>query len=354
MARLLSTIDNETSDNDRPFLTMTGVFMANRLNVIYLPGRGADPTWETEVVRAIDPRHNLTIYDESQPLAPQFAEVDAVVDLGGSWGTREMLDAAPKVRFWQILGTGMEHFDFDYWSSRPVMISNCPGPMSAIGLAEHAMLLMMLVRRDFPQQMVNVANGLMYQPLGLELVDQTLLCIGFGASARELSRRASAFGMRVLATDVVDVDAATRREWGAEAVYPADRLDELIPQADVISLHLHVTPETRHTLNARRIAMMKPTAIIVNVARGALVDEDAMIVAVREGRIAGAGTDVATQEPPDRDSPLLTTPGIVVTPHTAGVTDGTARRRAEGAAINLDRIAAGQEPLYRVDRLQTA
>ena len=324
--------------------------MTNRLKVIYLPGRGADPTWEREVIAAIGPRHNLSIYDESKPLAQQFAEVDAVVDLGGSWGTREMLDAAPKVKFWQIMGTGMEHFDFDYWSTRPVMISNCPGPMSAIPLAEHAILLMMLVRRNYPQQVVNLANGLMYQPMGLELAGQTLLCIGFGASARELSKRAKAFGMRVIATDVLEVDDATREEWGAEAVYPAECLDELIPQADVVSLHLHVTPETRHLLNARRIAMMKPSAIIVNVARGALVDEDAMVAAVREGRIAGAGTDVATQEPPDSDSPLLNTPGILVTPHTAGVTDGTARRRAEGSAVNLDLIAEGLEPLHRVDR----
>lgn len=231
------------------------------------------------------------------------------------------------------------------------MISNCPGPMSAIPLAEHAILLMLLVRRNYPQQQVNLARGVMYQPLGYELVGQTLLCIGFGASARELAKRAQGFGMRVLATDIVDVDEATREEWGAEAVHPADRLDDLIPQADVISLHLHVTPETRHTLDARRIAMMKPTSIIVNVARGALVDEEAMIAAVREGRIAGAGTDVATEEPPSPGSPLLTTPGIVVTPHTAGVTDGTARRRAEGSSKNIDLVAAGLEPLYRVDLL---
>jgi len=325
--------------------------MPERLNVIYLPGRGADPVWQQEVVAAIGPHHHLTIFDDTAPLGPQFAEVDAVVDLGGSWGRREHLDAAPKVRFWQIMGTGIEHFDFDYWSTRPVMISNCPGPMSAIPLAEHAMLLMMLVRRDYPQQMRNLAEGVMYQPLGLELAGQTLLCIGFGASARELSRRANAFGMRVIATDIVEVDDATRIEWGVDAVYPADRLDELIGQADVVSMHLHVTPQTRHILDARRIAMMKPTAIVVNVARGALVDEDAMVAAVREGRSAGAGTDVAASEPPDPASLLLNTPGIIVTPHTAGVTDGTARRRAAGSLENLDRVAAGLEPLYRVDRL---
>jgi len=325
--------------------------MANRLKVIYLKGTSDDPTWEREVVAAVGPKHDLRILDRSKPLEPQFADVDAVLDLGGSYGTREMLDAAPNVRFWQIMGSGIEHFDLDYWATRPVLVSNCPGPMSAIALAEHAMLLMMLVRRDYAQQQRNLANGVLYKPTGFELDGQTLLCIGFGASARELSRRAQAFGMRVLATDIVEVDAATRQEWGADAVYPADQLDDLIPQADVVSLHLHVTPETRHTLNARRIGMMKPTSIIVNVARGALVDEDAMIAAVKEGQIAGAGTDVATQEPPDPASALLNTPGIVVTPHTAGVTDGTARRRAEGSAENLDRVAAGLEPLYRVDRL---
>jgi len=325
--------------------------MANRLKVIYLKGTSDDPTWEREVVAAVGPKHDLRILDRSKPLEPQFADVDAVLDLGGSYGTREMLDAAPNVRFWQIMGTGIEHFDLDYWATRPVPVSNCPGPMSAIALAEHAMLLMMLVRRDYAQQQRNLANGVLYQPTGFELDGQTLLCIGFGASARELSRRAKAFGMRVLATDIVEVDAATRQEWGADGVYPADQLDDLIPQADVVSLHLHVTPETRHTLNSRRIGLMKPTSIIVNVARGALVDEDAMIAAVKEGQIAGAGTDVATQEPPDPASALLNTPGIVVTPHTAGVTDGTARRRAEGSAENLDRVAAGLEPLYRVDRL---
>ena len=325
--------------------------MANRLNVIYLPGKGHEPIWEQAVVQAIGDRHNLTIYDDTQPLEPQFANVDAVVDLGGSCGTREMLDAAPNVKFWQIMGTGIEHFDFEYWSTRPVMISNCPGPMSAIPLAEHAILLMMLVIRDYPQQMNNLAEGILYRPTGLELAGRTLLCIGFGASARELSKRAHAFGMRVIATDVVDVDPETQAKWGVDEVFPSEQLDDLIGQADVISLHLHVTPETRQILDARRIGLMKPTAIIVNVARGALIDEDAMIDAVLAGRIAGVGTDVAAEEPPSPDSRLLNTPGIVVTPHTAGVTDGTARRRAQGAAENLDRVASGLMPLDRVDSL---
>jgi phosphoglycerate dehydrogenase-like enzyme len=325
--------------------------MGERLKVIYLPGRGADPIWQEEVVSAIAPNHDLRIYDENLPVAPQFADVDAVVDLGGSYGTREMLDAAPNVRLWQIMGTGIEHFDMQYWATRQVWVANCPGPMSAIALAEHAMLLMMLVRRDYPTQVRNLAAGILGNPLGQELDGQTLLLLGFGASARELSRRAKGFGMRVIATELLEVDDQTREEWGADAIYSPDRLDDLIPEADAISFHLHVTPETRHIMDARRIALMKPGAIMVNIARGALVDEEAMIDAVREGRIAGAGTDVATHEPPDPKSRLLTTPGIIVTPHTAGVTSGTARRRAQGCGVNVDLVAEGKEPLHRVDLL---
>lgn len=325
--------------------------MGERLKVIYLPGRGADPIWQDEVVKAISPNHDLRIYDEKLPIEPQFADVDAVVDLGGSYGTREMLDAAPNVRLWQIMGTGIEHFDMQYWSKRPVFVANCPGPMSAIALAEHAILLMMLVLRDYKTQLRNLSEGVLGNPLGSELDGQTLLLLGFGASARELSRRAKGFGMKVIATEIIEVDDATKDQWGADAIYSPDRLDDLIPQADVISFHLHVNPETRHTMDARRIALMKSSAILINVARGALVDEEAMIDAVREGRIAGAGTDVATHEPPDPNSRLMTTPGIVVTPHAAGVTSGTARRRAQGCGANVDLVAQGKEPLFRVDLL---
>jgi len=325
--------------------------MVEKLRVIYLPGRGADPIWQDEVVKAISPHHDLRIYDENLPIGPQFADIDAVVDLGGSYGTREMLDAAPEVRLWQIMGTGIEHFDLQYWATRQVLVANCPGPMSAIALAEHAIFLIMLVLRDYPKQERNLAGGILGNPLGEELEGQTLLLLGFGASSRELSRRAKGFGMKVIATEIVNIDDATRNEWGADAIYPPDRLDDLIPQADVISLHLHLTPKTRHTMDARRIGLMKSSAILVNVARGALVDEEAMIDAVREGRIAGAGTDVATIEPPDPTSRLMTTPGIVVTPHTAGVTSGTARRRAHGCAVNVELVSEGKDPLHRVDLL---
>ena len=321
------------------------------LKVLFLPQPGVDPTWQREVVAAVDPRHDLRIYDHGAPLESQFADVEAVIDTGGSVGTKAMLDAAPNVRFWQILGTGIDKFDMAYWRDRGIMVSNCPGPMSAIALAEHALLLTLMVIRRVPESQANLARGVLYQPLTPELPGKTLCLVGFGASAREFSIRAKAMGMKVIATDLFPVDAPTMAKWGADRVVAADELDSLLPEADVVSLHLHLNAETRHTLDARRIALMKEGSIVVNVARGALVDEDALVAAVASGHLGGGGIDVFSQEPPARGSAILNTPGIITTPHTAGVTDGTARRRAEGAAHNIELIAADLEPIDRVDRL---
>lgn len=324
---------------------------ARSLKVLFLPQPGLDPTWQDEVVSQVDPRHDLRIYDREAPLAPQFADIDVVIDTGGSVGTREMLDAASNVQLWQILGTGIDKFDMAYWRARNIYVSNCPGPMSAIALAEHALLLTLMVLKKVPESQANMARGILYGPLNGELPGKTLCLVGFGASARELSIRARAMGMRVVATDLYPVDDQTREAWGADLVVGPDELDALLPDADVVSMHLHLNTATRHTLDARRLAMMKKGAIVVNVARGALIDEHALVDAVASGHLGGAGIDVFSQEPPTADSPILNTPGIITTPHTAGVTVGTARRRAAGAAYNVEMIAAGLEPINRVDGL---
>ncbi|MDE0298985.1 MAG: hypothetical protein OXN17_10160 [Candidatus Poribacteria bacterium] len=123
----------------------------------------------------------------------------------------------------------------------------------------------------------------------------------------------------------------------------------MLAESDVVSLHLHLNDKTRHTIDARRLRLMKPTAFFINVARGALVDESALEAALVEGWIGGAGLDAFGREPPDVTSPIFSLPNVIATPHTSGTTDGTSRRRAQASAENVDRIAAGLEPLYRVD-----
>jgi phosphoglycerate dehydrogenase-like enzyme len=190
--------------------------------------------------------------------------------------------------------------------------------------------------------------GRYYQPMGRELEGLRLAIIGFGASGREVARRAASFGLRVGAIDVRDVGADEAREYHLEFAGKPDDLDRTLAGADIVSLHLHLNAETRGLIDARRLALMKPTAYLINVARGALVDEAALAEALRAGRLGGAGLDVFSQEPPDMGAPLFSLPNVVATPHIAGMTDGTSRRRAQCAADNVDRVAAGLEPLYRV------
>jgi phosphoglycerate dehydrogenase-like enzyme len=156
--------------------------------------------------------------------------------------------------------------------------------------------------------------------------------------------------MRIQAVDVRPIEEHILAELKPEFLgSPAD-IDRVVGESDFLSLHLHLTPETRHIIGARRLSLMKPTACVINVARGALVDEAAMHEALLAGRIGGAGLDAFGQEPPDPTLPVYQLPSVVVTPHTSGSTDGTARNRARAAAENLDRLAQGLEPLYGVDQ----
>jgi phosphoglycerate dehydrogenase-like enzyme len=307
-----------------------------------------DP-WQKDIVAALGSRHELSIYDQSAPLTPQFEGVDVVIDFGGSMGTREMADVASSVRLWQIHGTGIDHFDLEYWRQKDIPVANCPGEYTGIPLAESALMFMIMLARRWYETQDNLRQGILYVPLGSELANKRLGLVGFGASARELARRAKAFAMRISAIDICDVSEDEQRDFGLEFVGKPRDLDRVIQESDYLSLHLHLNDETRHIIDSRRLKLIRPTAYLINVARGALVDEQALYSALAGGRLAGAGLDVFSTEPMDPDHPLLKLSNVVATPHIAGTTDGTSQRRAAFAAKNIDRIADGLEPLHRID-----
>ena len=326
--------------------------MAERLTVLFLPhplGPSMLKPAADDIIDAIGDRHDLRILDYDRPIAPQFDGVDVVIDHGGSAGTQEMADAAAGgVRLWQILGTGFDHFDLDYWRSKKLPVANCPGVFSAVALAECAMMFMLMLARQYPVTQTNLKQGELYRPVGMELDGLKLGIVGFGASGIELARRAAPFGLRMSVIDIRDVEADEVREFGLEFVGQPEDLDSVVAASDFLSLHLHLNEETRHTIDARRLGLMKSTAFLINVARGALVDEAALIEVLAKGEIAGAGLDVFGQEPPDLNSPIFSLPNVIATPHISGGTDGTSRKRAGAAAENVDRIAAGLEPLYLI------
>ena len=320
-----------------------------RLNVLLLPHQHIFSPWCDDVIQAIGDRHDLAIYDETQPLAPQFKGVEAVIDHGGSIGTREMMDAATDARLWQILGTGFDHFDLDYVKKRKIPVANCPGQFSSVALAETAMMFILMLAHRYRASLVTFQSGGMYKPIGIELDGQTLGILGFGASGQELAIRAKAFGMRIMAIDVREIEQDVLDVIRPDFLGTPDDLDRVVAESDYLSLHLHLNAETRHIIDAQRLAMMKITACLINVARGALVDEDALYRALMDGKIGGAGIDVFAQEPPDHRLPVFQLPNVVATPHIAGVTDGTSRKRAACAAQNVDRVAQDLEPRYRID-----
>jgi len=320
-----------------------------RVKVLFLPQPGVDPVWQEEVVAAVSPRHDISIYESRMPLEPQFNGVEAVIDTGGSVGTRAMYDAARDAKFWQILGTGLDHVDVAYMKSKGFAVANCPGQFSSVGLAECAMMFILMLARRYREAAANFEARVRYKPMGRELEGAVLGIIGLGASGQALARRAMGFGMRIHAVDIRGIEPDILEALAPDFMgTPAD-IDRLVTESDFLSLNLNLTPETRHTIDARRISMMKPSACIINVARGALVDEAALYDALLAGRIAGAGLDVFAAEPPDPGLPVYRLPNVVVTPHIAGGTDGTARRRASVAAANVDLISQGRQPLYGVD-----
>lgn len=323
----------------------------NRLNVLLLPPPPSQQhPWIGDVIEAVGARHNLLRCDYHQPLAPQFSDIDAVIDFGGSMGTRAMADVSGSVKLWQVLGNGIDHFDLEYWRSRGIPVANCPGELTGVPLAEEVILFMLLLSRGWHQGQENLRNGVMYVPFGSELQGRTLGLLGFGGTGRQVAKRARGFGLRVIAIDVRQVAEAEREEFCVEWVRDPGALDHLLQQSDFVSLHLHLTPATRHIIDARCLSLMKPDAFLINVSRGALVDEEALLHALQTNQIAGAGLDAFTKEPPGSDHPLLQLPNVMATPHLAGQTYGASKRRAAFAAENVDRIARGEKPLALIEK----
>jgi phosphoglycerate dehydrogenase-like enzyme len=252
--------------------------------------------------------------------------------------------AAPRLRLIQCPSHGFDHVDLDAAAAAGVPVCNVgTSGAEAHNVAEHTLLLVLALAK----RLVEGHNGLRegrwpadeLQALGMtELAGRTLGVVGFGTIGREVARRAQAFGMDVRYTGRRRLDPAEE----AAAGVAWRRLDDLLAEADVVSLHVPLTRETRHLLDARRLALMKPAALLVNTSREALVDTAALADALKAGRLGGAGYDVFDPEPPPPEHPLLHAPRVVLSPHSAGTSGDSVARIIEAAAANVRRLAQGQ------------
>ena len=268
-----------------------------------------------------------------------------VLVVSGLWNN-ELAGIASRLKFIQSISAGTDQYDKALLRERGIRLASAAG-VNAEAVAEHAMALMLALCRRLPEardhQHAKRWRGMISQIAAREdqLTGKTLLIVGMGRIGGRLARLAKAFDMRVIATKR-DLTTGTA---GADAVYGNDRLRDLLGQADVVVLACPLTPETENLIDAAALAAMKPTAHLINVARGRVIDEPALIEALQQGRIAAAGLDVTREEPLPAASPLWSMPQVLITPHSAGET-----QRYEDAVIdilldNLARLRRGEAQL---------
>jgi len=248
-------------------------------------------------------------------LIAELGEADALIVRSATRVTAELLEREPRLRVVGRAGVGVDNIVVDAATLRGVLVMNTPGG-NATSVAEHTFALILALARSVPQLNAAIHAGRWEKSgaAGNELRGKTLGLVGCGRVGSEVARRARAFEMRVLAFDpYITPDLA--REAGVELA----ALRDLLAQADFLSLHAALSRSTEKIIDAESLARMKPTASLVNTARGELVDEPALAEALRAGKLAGAALDVFAVEPP-RDSPLLGLPNVIATPHIAGST----------------------------------
>ena len=271
---------------------------------------------------------------------------DADVVVSSMLWRNDLVPRAKRLRFVQSISAGIDQYDKEVFRAHGIRLASAAG-VNAHAVAEHAIALMLALKRHLHTGRDNQAAKLwrgMISDIAAredELGGKRLLIVGLGRIGTRLAKLAKAFDLEVVA---IRRDPSRGRE-GADAVHGHDRLHELLPTADIVALTCPLTSETTNLIDAKALGRMKPTAHLVNVARGRVVDEDALMRALAEKRIAAAGLDVTREEPLPPASPLWAMPNVLITPHTAGET-----QRYEDGVIdllleNLNRLWRGEATL---------
>jgi phosphoglycerate dehydrogenase-like enzyme len=300
--------------------------------------------WLQERFSALDTGIRRFAVRDPETLENRVGEADVLV-ISGLW-QNGLLDRAKKLRFIQAIGAGTDQFPRDELAKRGIRLASARG-VNYRAVAEHAMALILALSRRLPEARDNQAQRIWRGMIGDpsqredELGGKTLLVVGLGQIGGRLAELAKAFDMRVVG---LRRDPAAGRG-AADVVHAMDKLNSLLPEADFVALACPLTEETENLVDARALGRMKPSAHLVNVARGRVVDEAALVEALAACRIAGAGIDVTAEEPLAASSPLWGMEHVLITPHTAGET-----RRYEDNVIeilrdNLGRLWRGEEQL---------
>jgi len=284
---------------------------------------------------------DLDLWEDDMPpardeLLRRVAGVDGLLSLLTDRVDDELLDAAgPQLKVVSNFAVGFDNIDVPALTKRRLPAGNTPGVLTET-TADLAFALLMAAARRIPESVDYVREGRWktWGPMllmGVDIHGATLGIVGFGRIGREMARRGRGFGMNVIYHDVHPATRGEEAELGARRV----EMDELLRDSDFVSLHVNLTEETNHLIDADALRAMKPTAVLVNTSRGPVVDAGALETALRDGEIFAAGLDVTDPEPLSVDHPLVAMPNCVVVPHIASATRVTRDRMAEMAAANL-------------------
>ena len=281
-----------------------------------------------------------------EELKRKIEDVDVIVVRSGTKLTRDILEHAKKLKIIARAGVGVDNIDVEYATERGIIVVNSPDA-SSISVAELTMGLMLAAARNIPQATASLKRGEWDRKSfkGIELYGKTLGVIGLGRIGQQVVKRAKAFGMNIVGYDPY-IPEEVARDLGVKLL---DDLNELCKVSDFITLHVPLTPKTRHIIGKEQISLMKRNAIIVNCARGGLIDERALYEALKEGRIRAAALDVFEEEPP-RNNPLLTLDNVIGTPHQGASTEEAQKSAGILVAEQIVKILRG-EPAENVVNL---
>jgi len=314
------------------------------------------PAAVLDIARAMVPAgYDFKILDQGTPeFAQAMREAEFFMGFARDGLGKDFYRGAPRLKLVQLISAGYDRLDVEAARQAGVPVAN-NGGANSVAVAEHTLMLILSVYKKLAWQHNNVVAGKWrvgdFSATRLyELAGKTLGIVGLGTIGKKVARRARAFDMQVQYHDIVRL---TEDQEDALAVrfvlFP-----ELLRTSDVVSLHVPLNEATRNLMGARELAAMKPGAILINTCRGPVVDEAALHHALTTDLITGAGLDVMAQEPPPANHPLFVLDNVIITPHTAGPTWENWGKAFRNGFDNIQRVAAGREPLWMIPELRGA
>jgi len=303
---------------------------------------------EDEIERILGPEFVIEEFDLGRPLARQVDGANVLL-VRSVPVTREVIDSAPKLRLIQRPGVHLEAVDVEYASTRGIPGCNVAAAVKHGGreVAEHVMFLALALAKRYREALASLGARRIGAPSTHVLRGKVFGLVGLGRTGSSVVGMARGFGMRVWAVKRT-VTEGMREAMGLEWLKTYHHLPELLRESDFVSLHVPLNKETERLIGPSEVALMKPGAFLINVARGRVVDHAALLAALCEQRLAGAGLDVFWDEPIDPNDPLLALPNVIATPHVANMTLETIETIARVAADNIRRVQAGLTPLHQL------